>query len=407
MSAVDPNRSDASVDLTDPAFYLGSDVHATFAELRRTDPVHWQDMVGEPGYWAVLCHADAVEVSRHPEIYSSWRGGMMLEDVDDERLEMMRRMLLNMDPPQHTRYRQTLAPHFAARVIGRMEEQIRARCVDILEAAGDRHEVDVCHDVAGPLPAQVMGEIMGLPPEDTDQIRRWAEVQLGGQDDEIVDDHSGSAMLDMAMYGMHLAATRRDEPTREDVTSLLLESTFDDGHRMDDVEFGSFFVQLVTAGNDTTKTLMASGLYELLRHPDQLAAVRADAAMVPGAVEEMLRCCNPVHYQRRTAVSDTTLHGTEIAAGDKVAIYYTSANRDHDQFPEPQTFDVRRTPNQHLSFGIGAHFCLGAQLARVEARVFFEELLARFRSIDLIDEPVRIRSNFINGVRRMPVRLGR
>src|SRR5262249_38665322 len=157
---------------------------------------------------------------------------------------------------------------------------------------------------------------------------------------------------------------------------LLLESTFEDGHRMDDAEFGGFFVQLVTAGNDTTKTLMSSGMHQLLLHPDQLQALREDASLIPGAVEEMLRFCNPVHYQRRTATRDTVLGGKHITAGDKLAIYYTSANREEEMFADPDSFDIRRTPNQHLSFGIGAHFCLGAQLARLEAKVFFETLLA-------------------------------
>ncbi|HZP28932.1 MAG TPA: cytochrome P450 [Acidimicrobiia bacterium] len=395
------------VDLADPDWFLGDAVHETFAELRRTDPVHWQPMDGEPGYWAVLRYADAVEVARHPEVYSSWRGGIMIEDVDEERLALTRRMLLVMDAPQHTAYRQPLAPHFGARVVGRMEEQIRGRCRAILDAAGEQGDVDVCRDVAGPLPAQVMGEIMGLPPEDTARIRRWAEVQLGGQDGEVVGGYDGNAMLDMVTYGMELAASRRAAPPREDVTALLLESTFEDGHRMDDAEFGGFFVQLVTAGNDTTKTLVSSGVYELLRRPDQLRLLRDDPSLIPGAVEEMLRFCNPVHYQRRTALIDTTLGATRVQAGDKVAIYYTSANRDDDVFPDAQSFDVRRMPNQHLSFGIGAHFCLGAQLARLEARVLFEELLATFPTIELTGDPVRIRSNFINGYKRVPVRLGR
>jgi cytochrome P450 len=394
-------------DLWSPDWFLGDDTYATFAELRRTDPVHWQEMPGEPGYWAVLRYADAVEVSRHPETYSSWLGSIMIEDSEPEQLEMSRRMLLIMDAPQHTTYRQPLAPHFGARVIGRMEAQIRARCGAILDAAGDRGDVDFCRDVAGPLPAQVMGEIMGLPQADTAQIQHWAEVQLGGQDGDVVSSYAGNAMLDMVTYAMQLAAQRRTGPRHEDVTALLLESTFDDGHRMDDAEFGGFFVQLVTAGNDTTKTLMSSGMHQLALHPDQLQALRDDATLIPGAVEEMLRFCNPVHYQRRTAMRDTVLGGKPIEAGDKVAMYYTSANRDEDVFADGDTFDIRRTPNPHLSFGIGAHFCLGAQLARLEARVFFEELLSRFRTIELTGEPAKTRSNFINGYKRMPVHLGR
>jgi len=396
-----------SVDIYSPDWYLGDDVHETFARLRRTDPVHWQDMPGEPGYWAVLRHADLVEVARHPETYSAWLGSVVLETLPEEQLEMMRHMLLVMDPPHHTAYRQPLAPHFGARVISRMEEQIRDRCRAILEAAGDKVEVDFCHEVAGPLPAQIIGGIMGLPHEDTPLIQQWAEVQTNGQDDEISGSYEGNASLDMAMYGMQWAAKRRLEPRREDITALLLESTFEDGRQMDDIEFGGFFVQLVTAGNDTTKTMMSSGTYQLVQHPDQLAALRGDFSLIPNAVEEMLRFCNPLHYFRRTATQDVELGGRQLKAGDKVAMYYTSANRDEDVFPNAQEFDIRRTPNPHLSFGIGAHFCLGAHLARLEAKIFFEELLSTFRTIELAGAPVKTRSNLNNGFKRMPVRLVR
>jgi cytochrome P450 len=394
-------------DLHDPDWYLSEDVHQTFAELRRRDPVHWQDMPGEPGYWAVLRHADVVHVSRHPETFSSWLGGVMLEDPDQARLEDTRRMLLVMDPPQHTTYRQPLAPHFGARVIGRMEQQIRARCRDLLEAAGESEGVDLCHDVAGPLTSETIAEIMGLPHEDTAQIRQWAEIALGGQDEEIADSYSGDASLDMISYAVNWAATRRALPRREDVTSLLLESTFENGEPMSDVEFGSFFFQLVTAGNDTTRTLLSSGTEQLIRHPDQMQALRDDPALVPSAVEEMLRFCNPVHYLRRTAAATTELGGRQIRAGDKVAVYYTSANRDEAVFADPQTFDVRRAPNPHLSFGVGRHFCLGAHVARLQARLFFSELLSAFRTVELSGTPTRVRSNLTNGYRRMPVRLAR
>jgi cytochrome P450 len=398
---------DAVGDLHDPDWYLGEDVHQTFAELRRSDPVHWQDLPDEPGFWAVLRHADVVHVSRHPETFSSWLGGVMLEDPDPETLENTRRMLLVMDPPQHTAYRQPLAPHFGARVIGRMEQRIRARCRDLLAGAADKGYVDFCHDVAGPLASETIAEIMGLPLEDTPKIRRWAEMALGGQDQEVRDSQPGNASLEMIVYAIEWAGRRRAMPRREDVTSLLLESTFENGEPMSDVEFGSFFFQLVTAGNDTTRTLISSGTERLIRHPDQMQAMREDAGLIPSAVEEVLRFCNPVHYLRRTAASDTELGGKRVKAGDKVALYFTSANRDEDVFIEPQRFDIRRTPNPHLSFGIGSHFCLGAHVARLQARLFFEELLSGFSTIELGDAPTKVRSNLTNGYRRLPVRLGR
>jgi cytochrome P450 len=210
--------------------------------------------------------------------------------------------------------------------------------------------------------------------------------------------------MHMAMYAMNFAAQRRTEPARDDLTSLILAGNFGDGP-MSDLDFGIFFVQLVTAGNDTTKTMLSSGLLTLLQHPEQLAEVRADPSLLPGAVEEILRYENPLHYFRRTTTADTTLHGVDIAAGEKVLMYYTSANRDETVFDEPNRFDIHRSPNPHLSFGIGEHFCLGAHLARLEGRIFFEEVLSTFSEIELTGEPVRVRSNLNAGYKRMPMRL--
>ncbi|MDQ2650621.1 MAG: cytochrome P450 [Actinomycetota bacterium] len=393
------------VDIYSPDWYASGDVHGTFAGLRRQGAVHWQDMPDEPGFWAVLRHAELAHVAKHPELFSASTQGIMLEDLAPEQLEMVRHMLLAMDPPTHTAYRRPISPHFTAKVISAMEDQVRARCRGILDRVDG--EVDLVHDVAGPLPAQMITDIMGLPEEDTDRIQRWAELMTGGQDSELAGDYDGNASIDMAMYAIEFAARRRAEPRRDDITSLLLETTYEDGRPMSDIDFGSFFVQLVTAGNDTTKTSMAAGTLELIRHPDEQALLRGDPGLIPGAVEEIVRFCNPLHYFRRTAVVDTELGGTPIRAGDKVAMLYTSANRDELVFADPQRFDVRRSPNPHLSFGLGAHFCLGAHLARLEIRVFLEELLTTFPVLELAGEPVRIRSNLNNGYRHIPVRLAR
>jgi cytochrome P450 len=208
----------------------------------------------------------------------------------------------------------------------------------------------------------------------------------------------------MIGYAMAFAARRRQEPPLEDLTTLILGTEFE-GRLMTDLDFGSFFNQLVTAGNDTTKTMLSSGLLSLLEHPDQLAALRADLSLIPGAVEEILRHANPLHYFRRTAVADTTLRGVDIRAGEKIAMMYTSANRDEAVFERSQEFDIRRNPNPHLSFGIATHFCLGVHLARLEGRIFFEELLRRFGTIELTGDPVRTRSNLNNALKKLPVRL--
>jgi len=394
-----------AVDLYDPDSYVGAPPHELLAELRRTHPVYFQEMAGEPGYWAVLKHADVVHVAREPTLFSASEGGVMLENLAPEQLDMMRNMLLAMDPPRHVDYRRPIAPRFKARVISGMEQQIRVICREIMEAAADQREVEFVHDVTSTLPSRVIGQLMGLPVDDLPYIHRLAEMNTSSQDADYASDVSQGS-IDMAMYAIQFAGVRRAEEPRADLTTLLLETDFN-GHYMDDIDFASFFVQLVTAGNDTTKTMLSSGLRALLDHPDQLADLRAEPSLLPGAVEEILRYENPLHYFRRTATAATRLRGTAIGEGDKVVMFYTSANRDEDVFEDPQRFDIRRSPNPHLSFGIAEHFCLGVHLARLEGRVFFEELLATFPSIELTGEPMRIRSNLNNGLKSLPVRLVR
>jgi cytochrome P450 len=235
-------------------------------------------------------------------------------------------------------------------------------------------------------------------------------MMTGSQDPDINPDGyatgTNDGSIEMAMYGARFAAERRGrEPEGDGDLGDLLLATEIDGRPMDDLEFAYFFVQLVTAGNDTTRTMLSSGLYELIRHPDQLAALRADRSLVPSAVEEMLRYAPPLHYFRRTASADTEIGGQPIAAGEKVALMYSSANRDEDVFEHPDTFDISRSPNPHLAFGIGEHFCLGVHLARLEARIFFEEMLDKWASVELTGQPERQRSNLNNALKSLPVRI--
>lgn len=397
-----------TIDLYDPDLYVAGPPHAEFARLRSEDPVHWQAMPEGTGYWMVLRHADLAAVARTPQVFSAALGGVVLEDLAPATLEMMRDMLLAMDPPRHLEYRRNVSPHFTPKVIGTLEPRIRAICATIMASVRERGEVDFVHDVCAKLPSQVVGELVGIPREDWPRIHAWSERNSGGQDPDIsaydVASDATNATIEMAMYAIALAQLRRADP-RDDLTTAML-STEVDGEEMTDVQFGSFFVQLVTAGNDTTRTMLSSGLLALLLHPDQLADLRADPLLIPGAVEEILRWANPLHYFRRTTTVDTELAGTHIAAGQKVAMLYTSANRDEAVFADPQRFDVHRDPNPHLSFGTGEHFCLGVHLARLEGRVFFEELLEAFDTIELVGEPCRQRSNLNNALKSLPVRLG-
>jgi cytochrome P450 len=368
--------------------------------------VYFQEMAGEPGFFAVLKHADVVHVARHSDVFSATEGGVVLENLAPDQLEMMRMMLLAMDPPKHTQFRAPLSDHFKAKVIERLEDNVRTITQAIMKEAAERRDVEFVHDVTSKLPSRVLGQLMGLPEDDWPMIHQLAERNTSGQDPDVAGEADYSASIEMAMYAIEFAARRRAEPPREDLTSVILGSEFG-GAPMGDIDFGSFFVQLVTAGNDTTKTMLSSGLLALLQHPGQLAELRADPSLVPAAVEEILRWANPLHYFRRTTLVDTELRGVPIAQGSKVAMYYTSANRDEDVFEDSQRFDIHRHPNPHLSFGIATHFCLGVHLARLEGKVFFEELLATFPTIELTGEPVRIRSNLNNALKSLPVRLAR
>jgi cytochrome P450 len=275
-------------------------------------------------------------------------------------------------------------------------------CREVFDDAADR-DLDAVTDLAAPLPTRVVGRLMGLPREDWDRIHDLAERITRGQDPQFADgsDSAGAASREMGLYAYQFAVDRAsdDEPP-DDLTTVLLASK-------SPAEFASLFVQLVTAGQDTTQTLLASGLLALLEHPEQERLLRADPALVESAVEEMLRFANPLHYFRRTATADTEVDGVAIAAGAKVAMYYTSANRDENVFDSPDAFDVRRQPNRHLSFGLGEHFCVGAHLARLEARVFFDELLSTFTSVEQVGEHRWLRSNLNNALRGLPVRLAR
>jgi cytochrome P450 len=396
----------STVDLADPDAFVGGAPHEALAELRRTDPVHFQK-TADGGFWAVLTHADVVHVARHPTRFSASAGGVVVETLPPQQLEAMRGMLLAMDPPRHLDYRRPLNEHFRRGVIARLEGRIRAICKDLMGAFGPSAEMDFVTDLTAGLPSRVIGELMGLPEEDWAYIHHLSERNTSGQDPDFAGEVGGeNASVEMALYAIALAQRRRGEEAGPDLTSVILGTEFG-GHLMDDIEFGTFFVQLVTAGNDTTKTMLSSGLLALLAHPDQLAAVRADPSLIPGAVEEILRWANPLHYFRRTATEATVLRGVPIEPGDKVAMYYTSANRDEDVFTDPQRFDIRRSPNPHLAFGVAEHFCLGVHLARLEGRVFLEELLAGFRRIELTGEPVRVRSNLNNAYKHVPLRLVR
>jgi cytochrome P450 len=405
-----------NIDIYDPDIYASATPYDDFALLRRDFPVYRQIMPNGSFYWAVTRYADVVEVSRQPEKFSAEVGGVILEDQSAEQLEQSKNMLLMMDPPRHSKVRKTIYPYFRPGEISRLEDRIREICIEILTVGLARKTVEFVHDLAAQLPAQILGELMGIPPKDRAQINHWAEIMIGSQDPDINPSASNAAektlspnegSIAMAMYGMEFARSRRESNRSDRDTDLgdLLLATQVDGRSMTDLEFAYFFVQLVTAGNDTTRTMISSGLLTLIEHPDQLAALRETPHLCGSALEEILRYSPPLHYFRRTATADTQIGEQVIKAGEKVALMYSSANRDEAVFSCPDEFDITRSPNAHLSFGIGEHFCLGVHLARMEGRVFLEEMLNLWPKIELAGAPKRQRSNLNNALKSLPIRV--
>jgi cytochrome P450 len=393
-------------DIWDRRQYADGAPHAVFAELRRTDPVHWQEIPGQDGYWALLTHADVDWASRHPELLSSAEGGITVEDMDRAGLEGFRQMLLGMDPPRHREMRKPLVPEFSKKVVSGLEPMVRGITQEVLAEVDETSVVDVVA-LAGQLPTRIVGGMLGLPRPDWDHLHHLAAAAARSVSGE-AQDANHDAVAELATYALGHAAARRGltgEPPA-DLTSLVLHGSFG-GRQLDDLEFALLLVQLFIAANDTTVGMLAGGVHELLEHPDQLADLRADRTLLAGTVEEVLRYANPLHYFRRTARTDLEIGGKQVRAGQKVAMYYTSANRDETVFADPQLFDIRRSPNPHISFGIGEHYCLGVHLARLEGRVFLAELLDAFAWIERAGEPQRTASNFNNGLDALPVRLAR
>jgi cytochrome P450 len=396
-----------SIDLSHDAF-VDRVPHETFALLRREDPVHWVDEPdGGRGYWAVTRYEDIRAVHRDVETFSSEIGGTSLEDLEPEQIEA-RKSMIDMDPPRHDELRGLIARRFTPRAVHVWEEQVRKVTRAVLDRALPLGEFDFVHEVSSEIPMQVFAEIMGIPQDERREIIDIGDRLLGNQDPEFAtppdDAHrnlpfSHPAALEMFEFGRRLAAERRKHPKDDIITQLAFEP-------LTQREFDVYFVLLATAGNETTRHTITHGLLALLEFPDEMERLRADAELGKPAAEEMLRWATPVHHFRRTARHDTELAGTHIAAGDKVITWFVSGNRDDTVFEEPDRFDVGRQPNRHMAFGPGGiHHCMGAHLARMEIRIAFEELLSRSATIELVGPPERLRSNFFNGIKRLPVRV--
>ena len=395
------------IDLSDHDAFVEAVPHEAFAALREHDPVHWNAEPDGPGFWAVTRYADIRAVHRDVGTYSSEIGGTSLEELEPEYIEA-RKSMLDMDPPRHDELRGLIARRFTPRAVGVWEEQVRKVTREVLDRALPMGEFDFVAEIASEIPMQVFAEILGVPQDERRVIIEIGDRLLGNADPEYAvppdDAHrhlpfSSPAALEMFEFGRRLAAQRRKDPRNDIITQLAFEP-------LTQQEFDVYFVLLATAGNETSRHTITHGLLGLLEHPQELARLRDDPALGKSAAEEMLRWATPVHHFRRTAAVDTELAGTEIKAGDKVTTWFVSGNRDDAMFEDPYRFDVGRTPNPHMAFGPGGiHHCMGAHLAKLEIQVVFEELLARVDTIELTGPPERLRSNFFNGIKRLPVRV--
>ncbi len=399
----------ADVDLADAAFWALSEEErgAAFALLRREAPVAWQEERATPwspagrGYWAITRHADICAISRDQEAFTSGLG----TEIVDLPLEVTRLYggMLNMAGAEHLRLRRIVSSAFTPRVLARAEDDIRTRARRIVAAVAPRGECDFLADVAAILPAEVICDMLGVPAADRAEMQRLTMLTLGFGDPAVgTMDDSLAAARRLVDYGAALGRQRRETP-QDDLVTALVQARIE-GDRLSDDEVGSFFELLVTAGIETTASTIAHGMLQLARNPDQCDRWRADFdAVAPRAVEEIIRVATPVVSFRRTATRDVELHGTRIRAGDKVVLWYNSANRDETVFEEPWRFDVDRHPNDHVAFGGGGpHFCLGAHLARREIALIFRELLHRLPDIEFREEPERMSTVFLNGFHRMP-----
>jgi cholest-4-en-3-one 26-monooxygenase len=394
----------ADVDLLDPDVFREGRHHAMFATLRREDPVYWHDEPDGPGFWCITRHADLVTVNRDWEAFSSAEHGISIPDIGPDG-EMVREMMLYMDPPRHTRYRLLVNKGFTPRMIGLLEEGLRTKSRMIVDNIIERGKCDFVIDIASELPLQAIAELMGVPQQDRHRLFEWTNRMIGIDDPEFEGDResAGEAATELYLYANALAAEKRADPL-DDIVSKLLGAEIE-GDQLSETEFDMFFMLLSVAGNETTRNATSHGMKALLDNPDQFDKLKADPGLVPGAVEEIVRWATPVLHFRRTAMHDYELGGKKISAGDKVVMWHISANRDETVFDDPFRFDIERSPNEHIGFGGGGpHFCLGANLARMELQLIFDEICRRMPDMRLDGEVEYLRSNFIGGIKHMPVR---
>lgn len=375
-----------------------------YAWLRKNAPVYWHDEPNGPGFWAITKYEDVRTISRLPKVFSSYETSVMLPDPDPMGLYAQRLMMLNMDPPQHDRFKLLVSRGFTPKNAPLLRPKIEELARDIVDAVLAKGECDFVTEIAGRLPSGLIAELMGMPRADGERLYDLTEIMHTNDDAIAPPEIKMNAVGEMLGYAQSVADLKRQNPG-DDLATILVNAEVDGDHLTDE-EFQWFFLLLVNAGGDTTRNLLAAGLQLLLDHPDQRTKLMGDLdGLLGSAVEEMLRYCSPVTHFKRTAMQDTVVGGQSIKAGERVVMFYGSANRDEDIFENADTFDVARHPNPHVAFGAGGpHLCLGMHVARVELAVMFRELLTRMPHIEAGGPIERMHSSFIAGVHRMPIK---
>ena len=400
----------SGVDLWDFDMFQRQEHHAVLERLRETDPgIHWVDEGDKGmGYWAVTRQAHLKEVNRRADVFSSNHSGTQMRDPDQRSKKSrfaLDQTLIDMDPPRHTRYRKLVNRGFTPRMIALLEDYLQNRTDIILDNVVEEGRCDFVRNISAELPLQAIAEMMGIPIEDRARVFDWTNAMIGSEDPEFVRSREDidRAAAELFGYSHQLQTERRDNPSDDIVTTLL--SADIDGEALSELEFDMFFLILCVAGNETTRNSITRGMMAFFDFGDQWEKFVADPDQhMDTAVEEIVRWASPVVCFRRQALSDYDIGGVRIAAGDKVVMFHVAANRDPRAFDDPWRFDIERTPNDHVGFGGGGpHYCLGASLARMEIRLTFREIARRIPDIRRDGEPDYLRSNFIAGVKRLPV----
>jgi cytochrome P450 len=405
------------IDLANPDSYVERVPFEWFDHLRQEHPVTWHpEPPPNKGFWAVTRYDDLTAVHMDWKTYSSELAAVSLEELDDEQLEI-RKSMLETDPPRHTELRKICSKRFSARGVGQYEDWIRDVARGVLDAALPKGEFDFVPEISRELPIRFLCAIFTVPQEDAPMLIQWGDNMIANQDPDlsaaVVDKVDTEAYrllpfrsptaLDVFAYADQQRDIRLEEPADDVIQALTVAQS--EGV-LNEREFHNYFGVLMIAGNETTRHTISHGMLALMENPDQMKLLQEEPDRIPLATEEILRWATPVYQFRRTATRDVELRGAEIKRGDKVVTWYVSANRDEEVFSDPYRFDVTRTPNDHVTFGPGGpHFCLGAHLARLETKILFQELLPRIASIELTGPVSRVRSNFVNGIKRMPVRV--